>query len=323
MRCPTLAELPPPPEGKTGWPWTRETPPLPDVRADGSPWPRISIVTPSYNQAQFIEETIRSVLLQGYPDLEYIIIDGSSSDQSVKIIKRYETWLAYWVSERDEGQSHAINKGLERCKGQIFNWINSDDILAPNALVTIAPLFEDHDAVAGAVVNFDDAGHRETIRNLIRGSSGKSFHQPGFWLKRQNIEFCGGLDESFHFAFDWDLAMRYLACFPSVCHTDHVLAFFRLHGCSKTVSKPTKFYEEELRVYAKVIREPAYATVHSYCSKRLRQHRWWQQMERIVDCPEYSLSNKLFRIILSVLADPSVRITRLTAGTIKRLIVGS
>src|SRR5262245_50300660 len=114
MKCPAVAELPPPPSGKTGWPWTDETPPLPSTQPDGSPWPRISIVTPSYNQSEFIEETIRSVLLQGYPDLEYIIIDGGSTDQSLDIIRKYARWLAYWISEKDRGQSHAINKGFER-----------------------------------------------------------------------------------------------------------------------------------------------------------------------------------------------------------------
>ena len=317
-----LAELPPSPSGKTGWPWTLDTPSLPPARPDGSAWPRISIVTPSYNQGQFIEETIRSVLLQGYPDIEYFVVDGCSADQTVEVIRKYERWLTYWTSEKDRGQAHAINKGLERCKGQIFNWINSDDVLAPSALVTIALLFGDHDAVAGAVVNFDDAGHQEIIKNLIKGSSGESFNQPGLWLKQQNIEICGGIDQSFHFAFDWDLAMRYLACFPSVRYTDQVLASFRLHGRSKTVSQPSQFHEEQLSVCAKIVREPAYATVHSYCSKRLRQNHWWQQMKRTVDCPEYSLSNKLFQIILGVLADPTVRATRLTAGTIKRLIVG-
>ena len=91
---------------------------------DGSDWPRISIVTPSYNQGQYIEETIRSILLQGYPNLEYIIIDAGSTDQTVEIIKKYEMFLSYWVSESDNGQAHAINKGLSLCTGEIFNWIN-------------------------------------------------------------------------------------------------------------------------------------------------------------------------------------------------------
>ena len=114
MRCPSLRELPTPPPGKTGWPWTEESAQLPEQMPDGSVWPRISIVTPSFNQAAFVEETIRSVLLQGYPSLEYFIIDGASSDSSVELIKKYERWLTGWVSERDRGQSHAINKGFAR-----------------------------------------------------------------------------------------------------------------------------------------------------------------------------------------------------------------
>ena len=140
MRCPRLDELPPPPEGKIGWPWTEQTNPLPDKMPDGSDWPRISIVTPSYNQGQFIEETIRSVLLQGYPNLEYIIIDGGSTDNSVEIIKKYDQFLSYWVSEPDNGQSSAINRGMNRASGVWFNWLNSDDILLPNAMFTLAEI---------------------------------------------------------------------------------------------------------------------------------------------------------------------------------------
>src|ERR1700738_1526878 len=110
----------------TGWPWTTETPRLPAVRPDGSRWPRITIVTPSFNQGQFIEETIRSVLLQGYPNLEYIIIDGGSTDNTVEIIKKYEPWIACWVSEKDRGQSDALNKGFARATGQILAWLCSD-----------------------------------------------------------------------------------------------------------------------------------------------------------------------------------------------------
>jgi cellulose synthase/poly-beta-1,6-N-acetylglucosamine synthase-like glycosyltransferase len=120
VHCPALTELPPPPTGKTGWPWTEGTPALDHTRPDGQPWPRVTIVTPSFNQAEYIEETIRSVLLQGYPNLEYIIIDGGSTDGSVDIIRRYEPWLAHWISEPDRGQSHALNKGFRRASGQIM-----------------------------------------------------------------------------------------------------------------------------------------------------------------------------------------------------------
>ena len=113
MQCPTLSELPSPPPGKTGWPWTEESRRLSSQTPDGRPWPRISVVTPSFNQGKFIEETIRSVLLQGYPNLEYFVFDGGSTDNSVEIIKKYSPWLTYWVSERDNGQSDAINRGLK------------------------------------------------------------------------------------------------------------------------------------------------------------------------------------------------------------------
>ena len=139
-----LNHLPPPPPGKTGWPWTEESDPLPPLQPDNNPWPRISIVTPSFNQGQFIEETIRSILLQNYPNLEYIIIDGGSTDNSLEIIRKYESWITYWVSEPDNGQSQAINKGFKKCTGDLVNWICSDDLLCKNALYNMAPLLNDN-----------------------------------------------------------------------------------------------------------------------------------------------------------------------------------
>src|ERR1700747_491647 len=129
MRCPQLNDLPEPPPGKKGWPWTEESTALPS--SDEQQGPRITVVTPSFNQGTFLEETIRSVLLQGYPDLEYIVLDGGSTDNSVDILRNYDRQLTNWVSERDRGQTHAINKGLARATGDIAAYLNSDDLYLP------------------------------------------------------------------------------------------------------------------------------------------------------------------------------------------------
>ena len=129
------------PPGKIGWPWNQPDQMMrQESIADSDDWPRITIVTPNYNYGDFLEETIRSVLLQGYPNLEYIILDGGSTDQSIDIIKKYEPWITYWMSSPDDGQASAINKGLEITTGVWFNWLNSDDILMPNALCSLAKI---------------------------------------------------------------------------------------------------------------------------------------------------------------------------------------
>src|SRR5258705_13923946 len=135
MRSPTLRDLPPPPPGKTGWPWTEETQPAADVLPNKSFQrisprisrisPRVSIVTPSFNQGRFLEETIRSVLLQGYPDLEYIVIDVGSTDQRIEIIQKCEKWLANWLSEKDAGQADPINKGVSHATGKCRAALNA------------------------------------------------------------------------------------------------------------------------------------------------------------------------------------------------------
>jgi len=148
MHCPTLKELPSPPPDRQGWPWTEESPQLPNIMPDESSWPRISVVTPSFNQGRYIEETIRSVLLQGYPDLEYIVVDGGSTDGSLDIIRKYEPWLARWISEPDHGQSDAINKGVRMATGEIVNWINSDDCLHSGALKVVAQTYSSGQALS-------------------------------------------------------------------------------------------------------------------------------------------------------------------------------
>jgi glycosyltransferase involved in cell wall biosynthesis len=146
----TTEQLPDPAQDGDEWPLkspVNETyPELPP----GQSWPKISIVTPSFNQGSYLEKTIRSVLLQGYPNLEYVIIDGGSTDQSVDVIKKYAQWIDFWVSEKDQGQSNAINKGLARSSGELLGWLNSDDYYLPGALFKIARAYIE-DGSVGAI----------------------------------------------------------------------------------------------------------------------------------------------------------------------------
>jgi len=120
--------------GAKGWPLTNVLDGDYEKVIGRQVWPKISIITPSYNQGRYLEKTIRSVLLQGYPNLEYLVVDGGSNDKSVEIIKKYEPWIDYWISEKDSGQSHAINKGIEKSSGDLLGWLNSDDYLLQGAL---------------------------------------------------------------------------------------------------------------------------------------------------------------------------------------------
>jgi glycosyltransferase involved in cell wall biosynthesis len=221
---------------------------------DGRPWPGVSIVTPSYNQARFIEETIRSVLLQGYPDLEYIIIDGGSTDGSVEVIRKYEPWLAYWVSEPDRGQSDAINKGFVRASGEIAAWLNSDDTYEPGALCRIAQEFGADQAKAlvyGDCNVVDENGKfmwvmRQpcvTLDKLIRYWANTAIPQQATFFRRQVLEKVGLLNCEMHFSMDYDLWLR-IAQEYEFHHIEHTLANHRMHGESKTGQGWEAFFRE-------------------------------------------------------------------------------
>jgi glycosyltransferase involved in cell wall biosynthesis len=247
---PLLNELPK--VEKSGWPWTEASEPLPSAMSDGSPWPKISIVTPSFNQAQYLEETIRSVLLQGYPNLEYIIIDGGSTDCSVEIIKKYEPWLAYWVSEPDRGQSHAINKGFERSTGDIMAWINSDDCYLPGAFQTMIENFISFPNtlwVAGQT-NFVDAegnikqGWGKPKEEIERWFVGPTVMQQGVFWKRKLWEMSGKIDESLNDSFDYDLWFKFVQLQPFPTWVSKETALFRIHDQSKTFLHQKLFLTE-------------------------------------------------------------------------------
>ncbi|MBC8264038.1 MAG: glycosyltransferase [Anaerolineales bacterium] len=256
MRCPTLSELPPPPPGKTGWPWTEESPQVPDPMPDGSRWPRVSIVTPSYNQGQFIEETIRSVLLQGYPDLEYIVIDGGSTDGSIGIIRKYENWLLYWISEPDAGQADAINKGLRLAQGEVLAYLNSDDTYLPGGVRPVMDHFRSDPAtglVYGNCRVIDGwgrdlgllPGHAFDLRRTIE--RGEFIPQPAAFWRKIAMEKVGMFNEDLHYALDYDFFIRVGQAFP-VIYLPHIVACFRVHGTSKTASQSEKLWQEALAV---------------------------------------------------------------------------
>jgi glycosyltransferase involved in cell wall biosynthesis len=243
LPSPALGALPSPPQGRTGWPWTEESPQLPDTMPDGSTWPKISVVTPSLNQGQFMEETIRSVLLQGYPNLEYLVIDGGSADGSLEIIHRYEPWLSSWVSEPDRGQSDAINKGFSKSSGEIMAWLNSDDTYAPKALATAARYFLENPECTilyGEAWHTDEGGRRlrpcryvidpiprHHILNIDPMVQPATFWRRDLWLQ------IGGLDSSLTWGFDWDFFIR-AHLRADIHYIPEFLANYRLHDEMKT-----------------------------------------------------------------------------------------
>lgn len=247
---PSLQTLPPPPPGKTGWPWTEETPAF-AVPAGVTP-PRISIITPSYMQGQYLEETIRSVLLQGYPNLEYLVMDGGSTDATVPLLEKYAPWLAGWRSEKDRGQTSAINKGLRIVTGDIVAYINSDDWYHPGALQAVARRAMEHpreDWWAGLVDNRPEgqAAERKTssFTDMVEfmGRT-ETLQQPGVFWRRELSRKAGFFTEEMHFLFDHEYWVRFLLNGARPVNLEAPIANFRIHLGSKTYSKQYLFMRE-------------------------------------------------------------------------------
>jgi glycosyltransferase involved in cell wall biosynthesis len=210
-------------------------------------WPRISIVTPSFNQGEFLERTILSVLNQNYSNLEFIIIDGGSTDGSVEIIKKYEHYLAYWVSENDNGQSDAINKGFQKSTGEILAWLNSDDVYLSNTLYSIAEVFRKRKSVEIVYGNryiIDEHDNVISERRVTHYSAfmvtlgvlygGFGVYQPASFWRRGTHEKVGGVDISLKFCMDTDLFIRFALSNSRFKFLREYLTAFRIHSSSKT-----------------------------------------------------------------------------------------
>ena len=239
MQCTISSELPRPPSGKIGWPWSEESTEFFNPTVDRQEWPRITVVTPSFNQGQFIEETIRSVLLQRYPNLEYIVIDGGSTDNTLSIIQEYRPWLSDAVNEPDKGQSDAINKGWRRSTGKILAWLNSDDLYEPNALFRVAAAWLANPNAGlwhGLCHEFDEGGVKGTIGEpydmkiamSVGYDEGGRVAQPAAFLARVAIDRVGMLDDRLRQSMDKDVFQR-VAAFYDAVFIPEVLARFRVH----------------------------------------------------------------------------------------------
>jgi glycosyltransferase involved in cell wall biosynthesis len=219
--------------------------------------PLVSIVTPSFNQAHFLESTMQSVFDQTYANIEYIIVDGDSTDQSQEIIKKHSSQLVWWVSEKDDGQTDAINKGFAHANGEIFAWLNSDDTYQPDAVAEAVRFLLTNPEVGMVYgdANYIDENervvgkfpaHQTDLAGLHRGyvhiPQQSSFFRANLWKK------IGPLDTSFFFAMDYDLWVR-LAKISEIKYISRTWANFRLHESAKTISADDRCWPEMLRVH--------------------------------------------------------------------------
>jgi len=256
-------------------------------------WPKISVITPSYNQAGFIEETIRSVLLQNYPNLEYIVIDGASTDGSTEIIKKYDAWINYWVSEKDEGQTQAINKGIKKATGEWLIYLNSDDIFYPGTLLKVGRhilLNPDVLWVAGHTQVFDE----KVIYNVKKPDT-EGIDKPENWItyrvhvpqhssfvNRKVYDELGEYDESLQYVFDLEFGLRMglHGYVPNII--DAILAGFRMHNLSKTKTSRMPFLKEQkqlIDMYSDSIPDENVRWAHEMLNKRMASNTIYDSLD--------------------------------------------
>jgi len=292
-------------EMRNCWPWLEEIPQLPPTMPDGSIWPKLSIVTPSFNQGQYLEETIRSVLLQGYPNLEYIVMDGGSTDGSVEIIKKYEPWLAYWTSEPDGGQGDAINKGFAMATGELAGWINSDDIYFPRAFEVVVSWWIENGKPDDLITGTKLKGN-STLDSLTRLPQQPFTNehlqqrciveQPSTFFTLKRFKGIGGIDERYHFSIDYDLWLRMTSKGAIIRYIDADLAVTRVHSSTKT----SRFQKRSCR-------ESLTAVWRSY---RVIPNLWVKKLVTAYINPGKT-KNRFFREILTIIRNILYHITRL------------
>ena len=276
----------PGPAAQRGWPWIGE--PEPPPRPVGDAWPRISVVVPSFNQGRFLEEALRSILLQGYPHLELLVLDGGSTDASVEILERYDGQIDFWVSEGDEGQSDAINKGFRRASGDLLTFFGSDDVYLPGAFFDAARRWSENPgcgAVVGAFRFLDGSsrpisepipprlpGPTPTDLALAHPSSWR-LHQVATFYDRRALDRVGrSVRRELVYVMDRELLYRVCREFPIVT-SGETYALFRRHEDSKSVSVILPFCREMASLH---LLEPPVGEAKEARRRRRRFARHWQ-----------------------------------------------
>jgi glycosyltransferase involved in cell wall biosynthesis len=242
-------------------------------------WPLVTIVTPSYNQGKFLERTILSVLAQDYPNIEYIIMDGGSTDESVDILKKYSDRISYWESKKDKGQSDAINKGWRLAKGIYCSYLNSDDTLSPNAVSKIVTAFSLNPKAGIIYGDYTFIGTNDEILEVVQSKQVRfkdllidgqmpAIAQPSSFYLTSLVKKLGYLDDKLHLSMDYDLLLR-LAHKAELVHVPFQIAYFRLHGASKTSKYAVKHWHETLKVKMKYNRIYSIKSIILYLRFRL------------------------------------------------------
>lgn len=253
---------------------------MPRQNIDPNGWPKISLVTPSYNQADMLERTIQSVLSQNYPNLQYVIQDGGSTDNSVKVIRKYEDQIHYWESRPDEGQSHAIEMGFKHTDGEVMGWLNSDDILMPGALWEIGRFFKRNsrtDVAFGHRMIIDEQDRK--IGQWVLPSNTHRYLPYADYLAQESVYWhrriwkkAGGIDRNFRFAMDWDLFLRFRKSFGKFKRIRRFIGAFRIHESQKTSSQISDIGAQEMNFLRE--RELGHIPEHKELSKKLVWLYW-------------------------------------------------
>ncbi len=259
--------------------------------------PLVTIVTPSFNQGEFLAATMASVLGQEYPHIEYIVIDGGSTDKSLSAIKQYADRVAYWVSEPDHGQAHAINKGLRRASGSILGWLNSDDVLLPNTVSRAVDTFlreAEVDVVYGRLNRIDSDGRSLPTPILPKDRVTFDQHhaigecvvnQPGSFWRREIMEHAGLLNEDLNYALDYEYWVRLLLSGAHFKRLPEPVAEFRLSQNSKTVGQTARMAREHLAIIDRFLSDPDLASRLGVSSTELaRQARHGTAVVRLYAC---------------------------------------